>query len=129
MKKTFLILFILTILFVGNSCRKNVIKVDKNYIGDWIEKGRGSNTCYMNLNISNDGFAHYGSNTHMSDCMNMKKVKGKAKINNNSMRIGIHTYTISMKPTFIDTLDVFDVGKFNMKMVFEGDTLYKRVNE
>jgi hypothetical protein len=129
MKKICLIGFFLTISFVGNSCRKNVIKVDENYVGDWTEERHGSNTCYWTLNISNDGFAHYGTNTHLSDCMNRNKIKGKAKVNKNSMRIGIYTYSISMKPTFIDTLYIFDQGKFNMKMVFDGRTLLKRADK
>ena len=121
MRKTVSIAFLLIIVFVAHSCRKNVIKVDDNYVGYWMEDYRGGDYCYMVLDISESGHAHYFASNHLTDCDN-KGIKGVSRLNNKSMSIGLTVLKIIEEPTVIDTIVVdthSSLIKSTMKMVLK----------
>ncbi len=128
-QKTSVLTLLFLLLINISSCKKNVIKVNEDYVGYWTESvDTNSDRCLMTLNISSSGHAKYYTDTHMSDCTYVNKVSGKAKVNNEESRITIslHTYKIALKPTKIDTITfVRDPIKSAMKMEFDGKTLYK----
>ena len=101
MRKITLFAFLLIVVFVMQSCRKNVIKVDDNYVGYWIENHHGGDYCNMVLDISESGRAHYFASNNLTDC-NKKGIKGVARVNKRSMRIGFTVIEIIEEPTVID---------------------------
>lgn len=132
MKNTIKILFMSMLLLEIYSCRKNVVKVDSNYVGYWFPGGAVTgNSCCLDLTITDDGHATYKDIMGSSDCRNAGS-SGIAKVNNSSMRIGSKTYKLDMKPTAIDTLS-FNIfasqNKTAMKMVLNGDTLFKIIGK
>jgi len=132
MKSTIKVLFLIVLLLGIGSCRKNVIKVDSNYIGYWFPSGViTGNSCCLDLTITAEGHATYKDIVGSSDCRNAGS-SGIAKVNDKSMRIGSKTYRLDMKPTVIDTMSFVIFASQNktaMKMVLDGDTLYKIIGK
>jgi len=108
-----------------------VEKVNKDYNGYWGQRYHlGADDCYMSLDISEDGDARYFSDTQISDCRHIRSHSGKAKVNTKEtvMTVGLKVLEINLKPTRIDTMNIESTagyGKTAMKMVLNGDTLFK----
>lgn len=127
MKKKTVFLFALLCLLLNNSCRKNVIKIDPNYSGNWAERLKTMD-CTLSITISSEGEGWSGSKTKLSDCQRYPTHDGKAKSDGKTLKIGFIKYKIVEKPTIIDTMEVitdFGQGKTIMRMQLDEFVLYK----
>lgn len=127
MKKKSIFLFALLCLLLNNSCKKNVVKIDTNYSGNWAERYNGGN-CTLSITISSEGEGWSGSKTKLSDCQRYPTHDGKAKSDGKTLKIGFTKYKIVEKPTIIDTMEVwtdFGQGKTIMRMQLDEFVLYK----
>ena len=127
MKKKTIFLFAFLCLLLNNSCRKNVINIDPNYIGNWSESSKPDN-CTLSIIIDSDGKAVSESKSSLSDCQRNPTHHGKAKTDGKTLKIGFIKYKIVEKPTIIDTMEVwtdFGQGKTIMRMKLDEFVLYK----
>jgi hypothetical protein len=102
MKKTFILLFI---ALGVNSCKKEIVRVDPDFVGYWAWPYDNS-TCNMAIVIGQGSDFRYYSPTQMSDCSRSPDISGKAKTDKKSIRVGIHTFSITEMPSRMDTLVV-----------------------
>lgn len=122
MKKTGLFLILITMSGVF-SCKK-AIKENPEYEGYW----RGGEICDPAITIGSDGYGSFKYTDHQTDCQGRDN-KGKARIFNNTLKIGIKRFKIDQEPTIIDTIilwyNTIPQQKSNMKMVLDGVEYYK----
>ncbi|MCE3227440.1 MAG: hypothetical protein K0S32_1991 [Bacteroidetes bacterium] len=114
------------------SCKKSVLKVDKNYIGTWAEEGKKGSMCglYVVFQINDVGKGTWQPNSMESECKNEAKT-GKVKLKSNQLYIGSFFHvTVTQAPTKIDSVLVQTVNNalpvyVKSKMVIDGRNFYR----
>ena len=117
------IFFILISIISVFSCRK-AIKENPNYEGYW----RCGETCYPSITIGEDGDGSFKYTDPQTDCQKRGN-KGKAKIFNHTLKIGVKGFKIDLEPTLIDTINLgynnLPPQRSCMKMILDGNSYYK----
>jgi hypothetical protein len=121
------------IMIVASTCKRNVIKVNRDYVGEWSESELNTRgACFLHITISSKGDGATESWGNESDCNRDQKTDGKARTNGKVLSIGLRKFKINEKPTPVDTLDVrvgFREFRSVMRMQLDNHILYKLIEE
>jgi hypothetical protein len=135
MNKAIKIFFLLLAGFSINSCKKEIIHVDPDFVGYWAWPYDNS-TCNMAIVIGQGSNFRYYSPTEMSDCKRYPDVSGTAKADKKNIRVGVHTFSITQLPSRMDTLVVTysdgccsQFGKAVWQMKIDNKLYYKIIGK
>src|SRR5688572_11217324 len=106
MKKAALIIVSFVFCFTGSTCRKKLSE-PINLYGMWISNGGYCG--YMYIDLKKEGQSEYGTDAYYHGCGN-KNWRGRARINDRKLYIGITQFKILEKPTLVETNDTMGWG-------------------
>lgn len=84
--KTFFLLIVTALVFTG--CGKEVINVDRNFVGIW-NGSDGKNACRLSIDNAGSGYWHKN---------NANTAQGMARIKGDKLYIGIKSFNIERYP-------------------------------
>jgi hypothetical protein len=127
---------LLSIALIANSCRKDIVHVDPDFVGYWATN-YDPGTCNMAIVISSGSQFHYYSPTELSDCKRAPDISGLAKADDKIIKVGqFHSYTINQKPFRMDTLHFVysdgccsQFGQAVWQMKVDGTVYYKVIGK
>jgi hypothetical protein len=132
-RRFFVVLGLTALMITASTCKRNVIKVNRDYVGEWSEGEQTTRGfCFLHITISSKGDGATESWGDESDCKRAQKTDGKARTNGKSLSIGLRKFKVIEEPTRMDTMDVrvgFREFKSAMRMQLDDHILYKLLEE
>ena len=108
--------FMLVILIAATSCRKSVVEIDTNYIGNWY----GFSPHLYYLSIDSNGYGHYHREKWQGGEEGVEDWEGEVKASNTHIKIGgSPCFKIIKEPTPMDTNVIYNSDTLTWELILK----------